>query len=124
MTISLSEKQQCVVVVGVGASQGIGAAVSRRFAQEGLKVYVVGRTLEKAEQIATEIKNNHGDAVAYCLDAEDPIQVQQLFQSISLSQEQLVAVIHNVGGNVPSIFLQSSLTFFSKMWHSTFLSAL
>lgn len=58
MTISLSEKQQCVVVVGVGASQGIGAAVSRRFAQEGLKVYVVGRTLEKAEQIATEIKNN------------------------------------------------------------------
>lgn len=97
MTISLSEKQQCVVVVGVGASQGIGAAVSRRFAQEGLKVYVVGRTLEKAEQIATEIKNNHGDAVGYCLDAEDPIQVQQLFQSISLSQEQLVAVIHNVG---------------------------
>lgn len=49
MTISLSEKQQCVVVVGVGASQGIGAAVSRRFAQESLKVYVVGRTLEKAE---------------------------------------------------------------------------
>lgn len=123
MTISPSERQQCVVVVGVVASQGIGAAVSRRFAQEGLKVYVVGRTLEKAEQIAIEIKNNHGDAMAYCLDAEDPIQVQQLFQSISLSQEQLVAVIHNVGGNVPSIFLQSSLTFFSKMWHSTFLSA-
>lgn len=31
------------VVVGVGAEKGIGAAVSRRFAQSGLKV-LCGRT--------------------------------------------------------------------------------
>ena len=37
------------VVVGVGASQGLGAALCRRFAREGLHVAVGGRTREKVD---------------------------------------------------------------------------
>ena len=37
------------VVVGVGAQQGTGAALSRRFAREGLHTFVAGRTAEKVE---------------------------------------------------------------------------
>ena len=40
-----------VVVFGVGAQRGIGAAVCRRFAQEGLKVHVVGRTATKVDRV-------------------------------------------------------------------------
>lgn len=117
------EKVACVVVVGVGAEQGIGAAVCRRFAQEKLKVYVVGRTLKKVETVAAAINAKGGQAVAYGLDAEDEQQVQALFDHIIHQQEPLSAVIHNVGGNIPSIFLQTSLQFFNQMWRSTFLSA-
>lgn len=111
------------VVVGVGAEQGIGAAVCRRFAGEGHKVYVAGRTLQKIQNVAENINANGGNAVYFHLDAEDNEQVQALFDQITQQNEQLVAVIHNVGGNVPSIFLHSSLKFFTRMWRSTFLSS-
>ena len=39
------------VVVGVGAEQGVGAAVCRRFAKEGYHVLVAGRTPAKIEQV-------------------------------------------------------------------------
>ncbi|ENX55410.1 MULTISPECIES: SDR family NAD(P)-dependent oxidoreductase [Acinetobacter] len=112
-----------VVVIGVGAEQGIGAAVCRRFAHEQFKVYVVGRTLNKVEKVAATINAQGGQAVAYALDAENEQQVQALFEHLNDQPEALAAVIHNVGGNIPSIFLQSSLKFFSQMWRSTFLSA-
>ncbi|MFW2151098.1 SDR family NAD(P)-dependent oxidoreductase [Acinetobacter gyllenbergii] len=112
-----------VAVVGVGAEQGIGAAVCRRFAQEKFKVYVVGRSLNKVEKVAAAIHRQGGQAVAYALDAENEQQLQTLFDHLKDQPEVLAAVIHNVGGNIPSIFLQSSLKFFSQMWRSTFLSA-
>lgn len=113
----------CVVVVGVGAEQGIGAAVCRRFAREQLKVYVAGRTLHKVVRVAEAINAQGGNAIAYQLDAEDEQQVQMLFDRIVHQKESLTAVVHNVGGNIPSIFLQTSLQFFNQMWRSTFLSA-
>lgn len=119
----LTQPTGIVVVIGVGAEQGIGAAVCRRFAHEKFKVYVVGRTLNKVEKVAATINGQGGQAVAYALDAENEQQVQTLFDHLSNQQEPISAVIHNVGGNIPSIFLQSSLKFFSQMWRSTFLSA-
>lgn len=113
-----------VAVVGVGAEQGIGAAVCRRFAQEKFKVYVVGRSLNKVEKVVAAINRQGGQAVAYVLDAENEQQLQALFDHLNDQPETLAAVIHNVGGNIPSIFLQSSLKFFSQMWRSTFLSAM
>ncbi|ENX42844.1 SDR family NAD(P)-dependent oxidoreductase [Acinetobacter sp. NIPH 2100] len=119
----IAQSTAIVAVVGVGAEQGIGAAVCRRFAQEKFKVYVVGRTLNKVEKVAAAINRQGGQAVAYALDAENEQQVQTLFDHLNDQPESLAAVIHNVGGNIPSIFLQSSLKFFSQMWRSTFLSA-
>ncbi|MCU4581128.1 SDR family NAD(P)-dependent oxidoreductase [Acinetobacter gyllenbergii] len=119
----ITQPTAIVAVVGVGAEQGIGAAVCRRFAQEKFKVYVVGRTLNKVEKVAAAIHRQGGQAVAYALDAENEQQLQTLFDHLNDQPEALAAVIHNVGGNIPSIFLQSSLKFFSQMWRSTFLSA-
>jgi len=39
--------QPCAVVVGVGAENGVGGALCKKFAQEGLPVYGVGATLQK-----------------------------------------------------------------------------
>ena len=99
-----SKTRDCAVVIGVGASQGIGAAVCHRFAKEGLKVYVAGRTFQKIEAVAAEIHTKGGEATAFRLDAEDIHQVQALFDTITSQNERITAVIHNVGGNIPSIF--------------------
>lgn len=110
-----------VVVFGVGAQRGIGAAVCRRFAQEGLKVHVVGRTATKVDRVTTEIINLGGQAISHCINIENHAEVKALFDSIH--QERVEAVIHNVGGNIPSIFLKTTAGFFNKMWKSTFSSA-
>lgn len=114
--------QQCAVVVGVGASQGIGAAVCRRIAREGLMVYVVGRTQDKLDRVVHEIQQAGGQAQTYILDSTKADQVAALFKHINQHQQIIELVVHNVGGNVPSRFLTSSLKFFDSMWRLTFLS--
>jgi NADP-dependent 3-hydroxy acid dehydrogenase YdfG len=46
---------QTAVVVGVGSSAGLGTALARRFAKEGLRVLVAGRTAARLATVATEI---------------------------------------------------------------------
>jgi short-subunit dehydrogenase len=112
---TLDKKQDCAVVIGVGASQGIGAAVCRLFAKEGLKVYVAGRTFQKIEAVAAEIHANAGEAVAFRLDAEDINQVQALFDTITSQNERITAVIHNVGEYSFHLFTQSIVVFYSNV---------
>ncbi len=112
--------RDCAVVIGVGASQGIGAAVCHRFAKEGLKVYVAGRTFQKIETVAAKIHANAGEAVAFRLDAEDINQVQALFDTIISQNERITAVIHNVGEYSLNFFFTQSVIVFTQMWQSTF----
>jgi NAD(P)-dependent dehydrogenase (short-subunit alcohol dehydrogenase family) len=44
------------IVVGVGAEEGLGAALSRRFSREGRHVFVAGRTREKIEKVVATIR--------------------------------------------------------------------
>ena len=41
-----------VLVVGVGASEGLGAAIARRFATAGFPVVIAGRNGDKLAQVA------------------------------------------------------------------------
>jgi short-subunit dehydrogenase len=54
-------------VIGVGASRGTGAAVARRFAREGFRVAVTGRSAGSVQAIADEIKTEGGRAVEAAL---------------------------------------------------------
>ena len=57
------------LVVGVGASGGLGAALCRRFARAGLHVVVSGRSADKLEKVASEIRDAGGEATAVVADA-------------------------------------------------------
>lgn len=63
------ELKRSALVVGVGASHGLGAALARRFAWEGLHVVVAGRTAERVEKVAAEIRISGGAATAVIGDA-------------------------------------------------------
>ncbi|MCU4415239.1 SDR family NAD(P)-dependent oxidoreductase [Acinetobacter sp. WU_MDCI_Axc73] len=114
--------KKCAVVFGVGASQGIGAAVCRRIAREGLWVYVVGRTQEKLNRVVQGIQNQGGHASAVIADTTQFEHVEQVFAQIREQGLLLDLVVHNVGSNYPSRFLSSTLDFFDSMWKLTFLS--
>ncbi|NCF19214.1 MAG: SDR family NAD(P)-dependent oxidoreductase, partial [Haliea sp.] len=48
------------VIIGVSASQGLGAAVSRRFARGGMQVVVAGRSEDRLSQVVQEITTDGG----------------------------------------------------------------
>ncbi len=47
------------VIIGVGAEQGLGSQLAKRFASEGLHVFIAGRTLSRVQERASEIDNIH-----------------------------------------------------------------
>ncbi len=55
------------VAIITGAGQGIGEAIARRYAREGAKIVITGRTLSKLEDVAAKIQAEEGDV--RCLDA-------------------------------------------------------
>jgi 3-oxoacyl-[acyl-carrier protein] reductase len=52
--------EKTVVIYGGGGS--VGGAVARTFAREGAAVFLAGRTLEKLERVAADIRAAGGRA--------------------------------------------------------------
>ncbi|WP_257658545.1 SDR family NAD(P)-dependent oxidoreductase [Parapedobacter lycopersici] len=67
------EKLQNKVALVTGASRGIGAAIAKRLAREGASVALTYQaSKDKAEQVAQEIRQLGGKAIALRADSADP----------------------------------------------------
>ena len=53
------------LVIGVGSENGVGGAVCRRFAREGLHVVVGGRTEKKVSAVAEALRVRGREAKAF-----------------------------------------------------------
>lgn len=109
------EKTETALVVGVGASEGLGAAAARRFAREGLHVVVAGRTAEKVEHVAAEISASGGSAEAVVGDAgmeESAIR----FVAAAEAKGPLAIVLQNSGNNRQDPFLELASDDFEAIW--------
>ena len=69
------------VIYGGGGS--IGGAVARAFAREGATVYLAGRTRERLEKVAEEIRAAGGVAQTAEVDALDELAVDQHADSVA-----------------------------------------
>jgi NAD(P)-dependent dehydrogenase (short-subunit alcohol dehydrogenase family) len=103
------------LVVGVGASRGLGAALARRFSREGLHVVVAGRTAEKVEKVAAEIRAARGSAQAVVGDGSiesDAIR----FAATAEELGPLELVVHNASSNRRDAFLELAVDDFEALW--------
>jgi NAD(P)-dependent dehydrogenase (short-subunit alcohol dehydrogenase family) len=110
----MSERK--AVVIGVGPSKGLGAALARRFAREGLTVYVAGRTTEKLECVAAEIRTAGGRAIPVAADATVEGDVISLFEAVSSEPGKLDIVACTVDSNRPAPLLETSGDMFRQLW--------
>jgi NAD(P)-dependent dehydrogenase (short-subunit alcohol dehydrogenase family) len=104
------------VVVGVGESQGLGAALARRFAGEGLHTFVAGRTGSRLESVAGEIERAGGRATPVVTDTTRSDQVVALLDRASSEGGSLDLVAYNAGNNRFSPLLEMSDAFFEDLW--------
>ena len=107
------------VVIGVGAEQGLGAALCRKFAAGGYHVLVAGRTAAKVEQVAASIKASGGSAEAFAMDTTVEADVIRLFDramSPGEGREPADLVAFNAGVNQKVDLRELSARDFEEFW--------
>ncbi len=104
-----------VLIVGVGASQGLGAAIARRFAREGYPVVIAGRSPDKLEATLGELRASGAKAEAIAGDATLAADVER-FVEVAGRLSPIAVAVHNAGGNEPAPFLKVTEERFTRHW--------
>ena len=103
------------VVIGVGASDGLGGALARRFAKGGMHVVISGRTQSKLDAIADEIKKDGGQATGIVGDTTVASDCENVFaQAAEIGP--IKAVLYNAGNNWPIPFSELDAEKFEEFW--------
>lgn len=111
-------KRPAAVIVGVGPSRGLGASLARRFAREGLHVFVAGRTERKLVRVAEEIASLGGSATPWVADATRDDQVTKLFERADGDPYELEVVASTVDSNVRGPLLETDAATFESVWRN------
>jgi len=85
------------VAMVTGAGSGIGAAIARRFAEEGAKVVVGDLKEGAAREVAAEIERSGGRAVAVQQDVGDPASVEKSVEFALDKFGRLDVAVNNAG---------------------------
>lgn len=80
------------VIVITGANGGLGRALAQRFAADGDKVILLGRTLSKVQAVADEIGDN---AIAIQCEVSSPDSVRAAFAQIAEIHPRIDVLINN-----------------------------
>lgn len=113
------KKTPSAIVVGVGAEQGLGGALSRRFASEGYHVFVAGRTATKVDAIVSTISSSGGSAEGVSTDASKEADVVALFEKAftpSPTRDVPDLIVFNAGNNKRMNILDVSAETFEEFW--------
>lgn len=101
------------IVIGVGPDRGLGAQLCKRFAADGLKVIVAGRTLSALEAVANDIERVGGKAVPVTADATREADIVDLFNAAG---DELDLAIYNAGNNTPGKIIDMDADYFERAW--------
>ena len=117
----MASSPACLIV---GAGDGVGSAVARAFAREGLTVCVTRRPrhLDKLEALAASIRADGGQAVAYGVDARDEAEMIALVDRIEAEVGPLRVVVFNIGANVRFDVVDTTAQVYSKVWEMAALA--
>jgi len=85
------------VAMVTGAGSGIGAAIVRRFAEEGAKVVVADLNEDAAREVAAEIEGAGGTAAAVVQDVSNPSSVEESVEFAVSTFGRLDVAVNNAG---------------------------
>lgn len=117
----MSTPRACLII---GAGDGVGAAVARAFAREGLAVCVTRRPrhLDRLEALAASIREDGGVAHAYGVDARNEAEMIALVDRIEAEVGPLEVVVFNIGANVRFSVVETTAQVYSKVWEMAALA--
>jgi NAD(P)-dependent dehydrogenase (short-subunit alcohol dehydrogenase family) len=90
MTDKLADK----VAVVTGGSAGIGLGIAKRFAQEGARVFIIGRRQPQLDQAVTAIS---GDAAAIQGDISNLSDLDRIYATVEARAARIDVLAVNAG---------------------------
>lgn len=93
------------IIVITGAGVGLGRALGRRFANDGDRVVLVGRTLSKVQAAAQEIGER---AMAVACDVASPSSVKEAFAEIAKRHPRIDVLINNAAIFEPFLIAEAT----------------
>lgn len=102
----------------VGAGDGLGGALARAFAREGLIVCMTRRprNLDTLEALAQSIRDQGGTAHAFGIDAREEAEMIALVDRIEAEIGDLDVVCFNIGANVRFNITETTSRVYQKVW--------
>ncbi len=85
------------VAVITGASGGIGSAIARRLAQEGVRVVLVARNRKRLENLAAEIHRAGGEARVIVADLTDERERERVVREAWAAYGQVDVLVNSAG---------------------------
>lgn len=112
----MTQRLKNKIALLTGASRGIGAAVAKRFAQEGAQLILVARSSDDLERVDDEIQKYGPPAVLVPFDLTDLPRIDDFAKSIAERFGRLDILVGNaaiLGGLSPMTHITPTL------WHKT-----
>lgn len=121
MSETVQRQGACLIV---GAGDGLGAAIGRAFAHEGLAVCISRRArhVDQLEVVAQSVRAAGGEAHAFGLDARSEEEVAALVDRIEREVAPLEVVVFNIGANVRFPIVETTTRVYTKVWEMAALS--
>lgn len=113
------------VALVTGSSQGIGWAIANQFAQEGARVVICARNLNRLELAAKKIQIATGSEVyPIQTDLTSPIEVTRLVTRTISIFHQIDILVNNTGGPPPKYFSETTPQDWTAAFDSLLLSVI
>ena len=96
------------VALVTGASRGIGRAIAKRLASDGLHVVLVARDQSRLDEVLSEIEADGGVGESRTCDLGDPASLEAMMESVLSDRGRLDVLVNNAGINRDGLILRMS----------------
>jgi NAD(P)-dependent dehydrogenase (short-subunit alcohol dehydrogenase family) len=98
-----------------GGGSGINLAIAKRFAEHGVKVALIGRTKEKLDDAAAEIRGAGGTATGHPADVREYDALAAAIKSARDAHGEIDIIVCGAAGNFPAPALGMSANAFKSV---------
>src|SRR5438045_1289292 len=116
----MTEKRVAIVT---GGSRGIGEAIARQLANDGLHVVAIARNADRLSSVVAEIKSAGGSAEAAVCDIADAKRLAETVDHAAETHGRLDVLVNNAGITKDGLFLRMDDADFDEVIDTNLKSA-
>ncbi|GGF98752.1 oxidoreductase [Paenibacillus albidus] len=98
-----------------GASSGIGRAIAKGLADEGVHVFLTGRSQTQLEQLQAQIEQEGGQASIMAFDIRNTDKLQSFIHEAQVETGQLDIMVNNAGLHIHGDIMETNIDDWREM---------